>query len=247
MADDPKKVEQAQHTESSPPGRAGPRHQESPAGAQATPARPPGVTDAELANRESPHGFGQSGAASPALEGAKPSKGRYLLLAPHVIGGHYLPAGTVVGEDTSYPLDVPSNQMVGVDETGKSAVNELHQRLYGRDAPWHDDNHPVMRMQRDAMDARKQQEEDAAAEPVSHQQAFERGHEEFHGEKIVSSPQTRLVSRSLSGDTSQPMGPAPADQNLDNPAVQTRTTQPLKDQMPKEGAAGGGLTAPHKR
>jgi hypothetical protein len=55
-----------------------------------------------------------------------------------MIGGHLLEAGTEVGEGTGYPVYEPSNQMEGVDETAKGRINELHQKLYGKDAPWHD-------------------------------------------------------------------------------------------------------------
>jgi hypothetical protein len=232
----------------SPPGRTVPRA-DSP-GAQASPARPPGPANAPIVeNREAPHGFGQSGAAPPndPNRASGQSSGRYRLLAAHMMGGHHLPAGTEVGTDTGYPVMVPSNQMEGVDDAGKAKVNEIHQRLYGRDAPWHDPEHPVAQAVADAEAAAAQREEEEAQPPVSHQQAWERGHEEYRGAKLSGPPAGPLVTRSISGDTSQPMGPAPAEQDIRNPDVQVRTTRPLQDQMPKEGAAGGGLTHPGRR
>jgi hypothetical protein len=75
-----------------------------------------------------------------------------------MIGGHLLEAGTEVGEGTGYPVYEPSNQMEGVDETAKGRINELHQKLYGRDAPWHDPEHPLAQAQQDAENAQAQRE-----------------------------------------------------------------------------------------
>jgi hypothetical protein len=133
--------------------------------------------------------------------------GRYRLLTQHMIGGHLLEAGTEVGEGTGYPVSEPSNQMEGVDETAKGRINELHQKLYGSDAPWHDAEHPLAQVQQDAEAAQAQREEEASQEPVSHQQAWERGHDEFRGAKLSGPPGGPLVSRSISGDTSSANGP----------------------------------------
>lgn len=63
---------------------------------------------------------------------------KYRLLAPHIIGDVQYPAGTEVGAGTGIPFDgIPSNQMEGLDEDGIDKVNELHQKLYNHDAPWH--------------------------------------------------------------------------------------------------------------
>jgi hypothetical protein len=88
---------------------------------------------------------------------------------------------------------------------------------------------------------------ESSQEPVSHQQAWERGHDEFRGAKLSGPPGGPLVSRSISGDTTQPMGPGTPRQDLADPAVQPRAEKPLTDSMPKEGAAGGGTQQPHKR
>src|SRR4051812_325787 len=224
---------------------------------QGRPAMPGGVSGrppesaqtAAVANREAPHGYGQSGAAPPldTRQGDRGSRGRYRLLSQHMIGGHLLEAGTEVGEGTGYPVYEPSNQMEGVDETAKGRINELHQKLYGRDAPWHDPEHPLAQAQQDAENAQAQRDEESGQEPVSHQQAWERGHDEFRGAKLSGPPGGPLVSRSISGDTTQPMGPGLARQDLADPAVQPRAERPLTDSMPKEGAAGGGTQQPNKR
>jgi hypothetical protein len=111
-----------------------------PPGGCARTALPSPAQTAAVANREAPHGYGQSGAAPPldTRQGDRGSQGRYRLLSQHMIGGHLLEAGTEVGEGTGYPVYEPSNQMEGVDETAKGRINELHQKLYGKDAPWHD-------------------------------------------------------------------------------------------------------------
>lgn len=224
---------------------------------QGRPAMPGGVAGrppessatAAVANREAPHGYGQSGAAPPldTRQGDRGSQGRYRLLSQHMIGGHLLEAGTEVGEGTGYPVYEPSNQMEGVDEAAKGRINELHQKLYGKDAPWHDPSHPLAQAQQDAENAQAQREEESGQEPVSHQQAWERGHDEFRGAKLSGPPGGPLVSRSISGDTTQPMGPGTPRQDLADPAVQPRAERPLKDSMPAEGAAGGGTQQPHKR
>jgi hypothetical protein len=98
------------------------------------------------------------------------------------------------------------------------------------------------------VNAQAQREEESGQEPVSHQQAWERGHDEFRGAKLSGPPGGPLVSRSISGDTTQPMGPGTSAAGpMPDSAVQPRAERPLKDSMPAEGAAGGGTQQPHKR
>jgi hypothetical protein len=179
----------------------------------------------------------------------KPSNGRYRLLAPHVIEGALYEAGTEVGTDTGIPFNVrPSVHMEGVDDAGREEVNKVHQDLYGRDAPWHDEEHPLHHQRRAAEHGRRQAEEEAEAEPVSHQQAWERGHEEYRGDKLRERPGTQpRTNLTKGGDTSEALGPASPRQDPADRDVQTRTATPLKDSMPAEGAAGGGTQQPHKR
>lgn len=177
----------------------------------------------------------------------RPSNGRYRLLADHVIHGGIVPAGTEVGNDCDIAWNVePTNQMEGIDEAGKENVNKLHQRLYGRDAPWHDEDSSHMQSRRDAEGAAKQREEEKGHEPVSMQQAHEHGHEEYRGVR-VERPVGPRASAPKGGDTTQPLGPATPDLDKNNPDMSVRPTEPLKEQMPKEGAAGGGTQQPHKR
>lgn len=166
-------------------------------------------------------------------QAARPSNGRYRLLTNHVIDGGIVLGGTEVGNDCDIAWNMePTNQMEGVDDAGKENVNKLHQRLYGRDAPWHDENSSHAQARRDAEGAERQREEEKGHEPVSHQQAFERGHEEYRGQPVAH-PRVPRPAAPKGGDTSQPLGPATADQNKDNPDVQVRTTRPLEDQRPK--------------
>jgi hypothetical protein len=103
----------------------------------------------------------------------RPRGGRYRLLVPHIIDGAPRPAGTEVGDGTGIPYDAtPSNQMEGVDDVGKRAVNELHQKLYGREAPWHAEGSPLQRARAEVHEARQNQREELKSEPVSHQQAW---------------------------------------------------------------------------
>lgn len=172
-------------------------------------------------------------AGSPAVE-RKPveSSGKYRLLVPHVIDGAIYEAGTEVGTDTAIPYpDEPSTQMEGLDDASKERINKRHQLLYGRDAPWHDPNHPMgERKERDAKEAEAQRKEEEGSEPVSHQQAFERKKEEFQGEKITGPPEVVNPVLNKGGDTSLAMGPATPKQEVDE---STRVSQPLKDQLPQ--------------
>lgn len=166
----------------------------------------------------------------------KPSNGRYRLLAPHVIEGAVYEAGTEVGTDTGIPFNVrPSVQMEGVDDAGRQEVNAVHQELYGRDAPWHDEEHPLHHQRRAAEHGRRQAEEEADAEPVSHQQAWERGYEEFRGDKLRERPGTQATTTApRGGDTSEALGPAPPEQDPGARDVQVRTSTPLKDSKPSD-------------
>ena len=88
---------------------------------------------------------------------------RYRLRIDHVIEDRIVPAGTEVGEGTDIPFDqAPSNQMEGVDDEGRRKVNELHQRLYGADAPWHTEEAEECR-KADQGAAERQRKEEAAS------------------------------------------------------------------------------------
>lgn len=160
---------------------------------------------------------------------------KYRLMSVHMIDGETLPVGAEIGADTDRPYDAtPSNQMMGLNEEGKRRVNEVHQKLYGKDAPWHDDR--LYRAQEEARRSeqeQRQQEEEAA--PVSYAQAHEQG-KEWQGKPATLPPHlARPTPQSLTkgGDTSQLMGPATADQDINNPDVAVRTTRPNEEQLPK--------------
>lgn len=53
---------------------------------------------------------------------------RFSLNAPHYIKGHLLPAGTIVGTDCEFPMEKPSLECEGEDETGKAAVLKHQER-----------------------------------------------------------------------------------------------------------------------
>jgi hypothetical protein len=158
---------------------------------------------------------------------------QYRLRGTHIIEGRTVPKGTVVGDGGEYPWDTdPSNIMEGVNDAGKRKVNELHQRLYGVDAPWHDP-----KIQRDTEEDLKKQEEqrkeEEDAEPVSHAQAAERD-KEWKGrpDPYVVAKQTGapvLGLPSVSGDTSANPGLARPRINQEN----IRVERPLEEQLPR--------------
>jgi hypothetical protein len=70
----------------------------------------------------------------------------FRLRTPHIIGGAERQAGTIVGPYGSVMENGPAvllfegdptPDMEGVDDEGKSKVNEVFNRLHGSDAPWH--------------------------------------------------------------------------------------------------------------
>lgn len=166
---------------------------------------------------------------------ASESSGRYRLLTVHIIAGGSRAAGTEVGTGTDIPYPgLPSNQMEGVDDEGKRRVNELHQKLYGQDAPWHNPDHPLAlarEQDREALEAAKAEGE---SEPVSHQQAWERGAERYRDDTVVA-PNFRAPPApiSIAGDTSIPLGPATPLQDPMDPRVQVRSPTPQVDSLPK--------------
>lgn len=175
----------------------------------------------------------QQSTVGPVAERKPPeNSGKFRLLAPHVIDGAVYETGTEVGNDTEIPYSAePSTQMLGLDDASKDRINKRHQFLYGRDAPWHDLDHPMgERQDREARAAEEQRKEEEGAEPVSHQQAFERGKEDYRGRKVTGPQVPPTVVLNKGGDTSLAMGPAVPKQEV---GPDTRTSQPLKDQLPQ--------------
>jgi hypothetical protein len=160
---------------------------------------------------------------------------QYRLRGKHIIEGREVPAGTLVGDGTDYPWNKdtdPSTMMEGANAAGRERVNRLHQRLYGADAPWHDE-----RIQKDAQkdleDQKTQREEEKAAEPVSHAQAVEMGKEwkgppnPFVQARLAGTPVPGPAA--IVGDTSGNPGVAKPRVNQDN----VRVERPLEEQLPK--------------
>lgn len=154
---------------------------------------------------------------------------KYKLLTQHVTSESViLEPGTEVGDDTDWPWKgEPSIHMVGVDEEGKQKVNELHQKLYGRDAPAQEAEEPSEE------DKKAEQEEEKlkAAEPVSKLQEMER-HEEETGEEVVPrrvvSPTTNSTP-TRGGRTGGGAGPATPQIDQEN----IRPKNPNEDMSPK--------------
>jgi hypothetical protein len=170
-----------------------------------------------------------------ASERARGASGpQYRLRAKHVIDGREVPAGTLVGDGTDYPWDEdtdPSNLMEGANAAGKERVNKLHQRLYGADAPWHDER-LQKDVEKDLEDQKKQREEEKSAEPVSHAQAVEMGKEwkgpanPFVQARLTGSPVPG--PQAIVGDTSGNPGMARPRINQEN----VRPERPLEEQLP---------------
>jgi hypothetical protein len=212
------KTEDRPISEQSPPPRPGP--QTPPDGPRQTPPHQSVEHNPYIPKEEHPENA--------------PSSGRYRLLAPHVMpDGRPLPAGTFVGTDTSYPWPGrPSNMMAGEDDAGKEQVNKLHQDLYGTNAPWHEGDVHAAQVEDQRVNA--QHEVEHGSEPVSHQQAWERGHKEFRDQPITDPPHTTRLRPEpmITGDRSPNRGPAAAVQE---PGPQTRPTHPTAEQMPRVG------------
>lgn len=114
---------------------------------------------------------------------------KFRLLADHVNSDQQvIPAGTKAGDDTAWtwrdregkPLPV-STQMDGLDDEGRQMVNDLHQTLYGRPAPyWEPIEAAPVRAAREK-EAAEQQKLDEGSQPVSEQQARERAAAERAG------------------------------------------------------------------
>jgi hypothetical protein len=137
-------------------------------------------------------------AASATPARTPPDSGRYMLLATHVIADALLLMGTEVGTGTPYAYPgVPSNQMAGLDEAGKAAVDKLFDELYGKDPPWMSANSPGH--PDNAAAVAKAADEEAKAPAVSYQQAVERGQKEFAG-MPVTGPLPSPSPMPLSGD-----------------------------------------------
>jgi hypothetical protein len=123
-----------------------------------------------------------------------------MLLAPHFLDRLY-PRGTLVGTGTDIPFaGTPSNQMAGLDAAGKAAVDKLHQALYGKPPPWGDIAATL------ETDLRRAAEE-ARSDPVSYQQARERGAKEYKGVPTESPlPPHSLSLTPPSGDPTHTFG-----------------------------------------
>lgn len=155
---------------------------------------------------------GPTGAAPPAsapAPTASTSSGKYSLLAPHVINDAWLPIGTEIGTGTPYPFPgAPSIQMAGIDDAGKAAVAKLFQELYGMKPPWDSDDPVVKDHLAQYTGDQALQQKEAQSEPVSVQQAFERGAKEYGGKPVPLQMPGPPSPMPLSGDRSVYIGTA---------------------------------------
>lgn len=155
---------------------------------------------------------------------------KYRLLAEHVTpDGVILAAGTLVGTDTAVPWPwEPSNQMEPLDGDAEKKVNELHQRLYGRDFVHPGALTPEQQKVREeeAKKAEAEEKKVLDGDPVSEQQRVER--EVPAGAPVVASP-TRQASPTRGG--AQAPSPGPATPKVEDEDV--RVKKPNEQQYPK--------------
>ena len=136
---------------------------------------------------------------------------RYRLRSDHVIDGRVVPAGTEVGTDTDIPFDqVPSNQMEGLDPEGIDKVNELHQQLYGVDAPWHSEAETAKR------------------------EADDKAYKEQQEKEKKSGQNAAVSARPVDARTSTTVTPTRGGQAAGPGVAQPRVAEPNKEQGPKD-------------
>lgn len=181
----------------------------------------------------------------------------YVLLAPHVTSdGRLLEEGTKVGDDADVKWSNPdgsdmrpSTQMMGTDEDGTAAVNQVWQDLYGHDAPWESEPYKTsIANQKAAKEAQVEAEKNS--EPVSPRQALERKLQEMADtdiepleEPLTTADASREIrERELSSTANaiRPKGgvttPAPGAAAPRTPqSSSARATEPNKEQYPKDG------------
>jgi hypothetical protein len=162
--------------------------------------------------------------ANPNEHKSEESGPQYRLRTTHFIEGRLVNPGTIVGAGTPYPMENPSQSMEGANEAGKQKINEFHNRLYGKDAPWHD-SALQKDVEQDLEDQKKQREEEKGAEPVSHQQAKEMDKEWKGDPPPVTATPAPIVG--------QQAGPGVAVPRI--PQEQPRVEKPLEEQLPKVG------------
>lgn len=154
---------------------------------------------------------------------------KYRLLAEHVTkDGVILAAGTLVGDDTAVPWPgEPSNLMEPLDDDATKKVNELHQRLYGRDFVHPGALTPEQQKVREESDKKAEAEEKKVldGDPVSEQQRVER---EGVVAPVPASP-TRQASPTKGGATVA--SPGPASPKVEDEDV--RPKKPNEQQYPK--------------
>jgi hypothetical protein len=178
---------------------------------------------------------------------------KYMLRAPHIIEGAMRSAGTIVGDDDDCPVRFygdPTPDMTGLDEASAAKVNEVHNRLYGAEAPWHRDpnaDDPRFRgfgseppaLEQDRAHAEMDVEERAKAEEESNK-AMAEANARYHNMDGTAPAQTIPAP----GAGSTMTGPAAPD--TDQTQVQ-RPTQPMKEMLPAEGPLAKAETKPQDK
>ena len=157
-----------------------------------------------------------------------------------------LEAGTVVGDETEYPWQLPdgsdmrpSTQMTGLDEEGKQKVDELHQELYGTSPSWQTAMTPKQEAARKE-EAEKQHALNEGSDPVSPQQAYEREIERMREE----------WSKANAGIASPKGGPKGDKPAMTHSPAEIAAGMPGPGRQPSSTATAspskGGVNAPAK-
>lgn len=170
---------------------------------------------------------------SPRQDNPNPDGPVYRLRTQHVTSdGRLLEPGTLVGAGQEEPWNQPpTNQMEGVNDAAIKAINDVHQRLYGADAPWHDPKAGAS-TEEDLRIQEEQQREIADAAPVSHQQAVEQDKKwEGRPDPFVQARVAGVAPPPQQTFSGVPGGPGVATPNVD--ASNPRPEKPLEEQIPK--------------
>lgn len=171
---------------------------------------------------------------------------KYRLLAPHVLpDGVILEEGTEVGDDTSWPWRYPynnepmppSNMMEGLDDEGKKAIEELHNKLYGQGPYWENSQPEEVRKAREAQ-AKEQEKLDEDSEPVSEEQRREWEYEKAleKGDAPRGLPPGPARQPSSTARVAPTRGGAQPNPGPATPKVEAEDVRPRKpneDQYPK--------------
>lgn len=176
---------------------------------------------------------------------------KYLLRTPHVIEGGLRNAGTVVGDDPDCAVRFygdPTPDMVGLNPESEAKVNEVHNRLYGNNAPWHADpkaDDPRFRPPAVEEPALVQDREHFGLSPEERGEAEEAAAKEMAEANQAHYEQHAMPPTSLPHPVVAGVGTFVMPATVDTPQDQVqRPTVPLRETLPTEAAIPAPKTPP---